>query len=98
MSSNAFRMHFEETVKQFIDLRDQSLRKAIELSEKPGIILKNTIFLCFFPFAIQIFLIFKWPLFRQGYKMYPSEIFDKFKETAVTVYSLTAKFVGLLDF
>ena len=30
--------------------------------------------------------------------MYPSEIFDKFKETAVTVYSLTAKFVGLLDF
>ena len=28
--------------------------------------------------------------------MYPSEIFDKFKETAVTVYSFTAKFVGLL--
>ena len=96
MSSNAFRMHFEETVKQFIDLRDQSLRKAIELSEKPGIIFqKNTVF-CVFFCAIQIFLIFQWPLFRQGYKMYPSEIFDKFKETAVTVYSFTAKFVGLL--
>ena len=37
MSSNAFCMHFEETVKQFIDLRDQSLWKAIELSEKPPI-------------------------------------------------------------
>ena len=50
MSSNAFRMHFEETVKQFIDLRDQSLRKAIELSEKPGIILKKYhFFVCFFP-------------------------------------------------
>lgn len=49
MSSNAFRMHFEETVKQFIDLRDQSLRKAIELSEKPGIIFqKNTVFCVFF--------------------------------------------------
>ena len=91
MSSNAFRMHFE-------DLRDQSLRKAIELSEKPGIILKRYHFFVFFSFAIQIFLIFKWPLFRQGYKMYPSDIFDKFKETAVIVYSLTAKFVGLLDF
>ena len=48
MSSNAFRMHFEETVKQFIDLRDQSLRKAIELSEKPGIILKKYHFFVFF--------------------------------------------------
>ena len=49
MSSNAFRMYFEETVKQFIDLRDQSLRKAIELSEKPGIIFqKRYRFLCFF--------------------------------------------------
>ena len=49
MSSNAFRMHFEETVKQFIDLRDQSLRKAIELSEKPGIILKKYhFFVCVF--------------------------------------------------
>ena len=49
MRSNAFRMHFEETVKQFIDLRDQSLRKAIQLSEKPGIILKKVpFFVCVF--------------------------------------------------
>ena len=49
MSSNAFRMYFEETVKQFIDLRDQSLRKAIELSEKPGIVLKKyRFFVCVF--------------------------------------------------
>ena len=63
MSSNAFCMHFEETVKQFIDLRDQSLWKAIELSEKPPIksswskhnLKENYRFFLFFFCTIQTF-------------------------------------------
>ena len=106
MSSNAFCMHFEETVKQFIDLRDQSLWKAIELSEKPPIKsswskhnLKENywFFLFFFSVRYKLFLIFQWSLFRQGYKMNPSEIFDKGNRKLVIYEQSMDSNSGMID-